>query len=68
MCIDDFDFGQSDDYVIDGDYINDDEIVEILAGSVNSNMELMKNRHPVTNRAKSLTKEDYADIFLENFN
>jgi len=62
MCIDGFDLGQSDDFVESGDYyIGDDEIVEV------SNP-IVKTRHPISGPVRPLNKEDYADIFLENFN
>lgn len=62
MYIDDFDLGQSDDFVADGEYAADDEVVEIPQNPI------IRTRHPVSGAVRPLTKEDYADIFLENFN
>ena len=59
MCIDDFDLGQCDD-LINGDYVGDEEIIELFNP-------IVKTNHPVSGPVQPLTKEDYADIFLENF-
>ena len=61
MCIDDFDLGQSDDFVSDNEYATDDEAIEISYNSI------IRTRHPISGAVRPLTKEDYADIFLENF-
>ena len=66
MCIDDFDLGQVDDC---GDgYFNDlDESMfneEILKATANG---IIRTNHPAHGAPRPLTKEDYADIFLENF-
>ena len=61
MCIDDFDLGQSDDFIGEGEYAADDEVIDISRGPV------IRTRHPVSGAVRPLTKEDYADIFLENY-
>ena len=58
---DDFDYGQIDDYG-DGDYyILDDEVMEV------SDYPLERTHRPIPGKVRPLTKEDYADIYLENF-
>ena len=57
---DDFDYGQIDD-ISDGDYIFDDEVMEV------TNYPLQGTHRPIPGKVRPLTKEDYADIFLENY-